>query len=163
MDSQNKNQHQIDDDLLPPGVWKLLQAPFKRDDVVFRDMQIDSSVGRGLCRPVIDEFALFDRFNTVLGPENWSLSFSHETENIYRCRLTIGTAHRDGMARAIDPLEACLSAVRKAMLLFGIGVGLHGPPDIYVERASGGQILNAEDILNDLASIGAIRSESTED
>lgn len=142
---------------IPLGVWSMLQAPFDQSDVQLDDVQVDSKNGRGLGRPVVDESALISRLNRILGPEGWSLEFSDEGAGTYHCRLHIGSAFRDGIAQGRSPLASCLQALRVAMRGFGIGVGLHGPPNIYVEKDAQGHISNFQEIISELADLGAVK------
>jgi len=142
---------------IPMGVWSMLQAPFDESDVELNDVQVDSKNGRGLGRPVVDESALISRLNRILGPEGWSLEFSDEGAGTYHCRLHIGSAFRDGIAQGTSPLASCVQALRVAMRSFGIGVGLHGPPNIYVETDDQGHISNLPQIISELEDLGAVK------
>ena len=142
---------------IPFTVWDALRGPFDRCDVRLLDVQTDPKHGRGLARPVVSEDALISRLNTVLGPEGWSVEFTTEGPETCRCRLYIGSAFRDAIAEGSGRLDTCLQALRLAAREFGIGIGLHGPPNIYVERGEEGRITNFDQIIDDLREVGAVR------
>ena len=142
---------------IPFTVWDVLRGPFDRCDVRLVDVQMDAKYGRGLARPVVSEDALISRLNTVLGPEGWSVEFTTEGPEVCRCRLYIGSAFRDAIAEGTGRLDTCLMALRLAAREFGIGIGLHGPPNIYVERGEDGGIANFDEIIDDLRKEGTVR------
>lgn len=141
---------------IPLGVWSVLQAPFDASDVVFREIKSDDK-GRGVCRPKLRDGALVSRLNRALGPEAWSLEFSCEESRVYRCRLHIGNSFRDGIARNDEPIRACMDALLIAMYAYGIGVGLHGPIDLFIEREVDTRVKNTDELLADLRDMGTIR------
>ena len=142
---------------IPLTVWDVLRGPFDRSDVRLIDVQVDPKHGRGLARPVASEDALITRLNTVLGPEGWSVEYSTEGPEACRCRLYIGSAFRDAIAEGTGRLDTCLQALRLAAREFGIGVGLHGPPNIYIEKDENGNVTNFDQIIEDLREVGTVR------
>lgn len=142
---------------LPPELWSTLRGPFDPSDVRLINIRTDTKYGRGLAQPVVKESALIHRLNETLGPEGWSVEFHREGSQEYRCRLHIGSAFRDAIAEEGEHLDSCLQALRLAARQFGIAAGLHGPPDIYVEKDEDGNIKNFDQIIEELRDAGAVK------
>lgn len=140
-----------------PEVWSALQSPFDPSAVKLVDLQLDTKYKRGLARPVVSESALLRRLNGILGPEGWSVEFTPEGPETCRCRLHVGSAFRDAIAEGTGRLDTCLQAFRLAAREFGIAAGLHGPPNIYVEKDENDNITNFDQIIEDLREAGAVR------
>lgn len=118
----------------------ILTAPILPNEVEWR-IQSQTSTGKLIVVPYINNRCVMTRFDAAFGPENWTSEF-REITNGFICRLTViikdtnRIVHReDGASKTnIEPEKGGISdAMKRAAVQFGLGRCLYDYPRVFIE------------------------------
>ena len=115
-----------------------LTAPILPNEVEWRT-QSQTSTGKLIVVPYINNRCVMTRFDAAFGPENWTSEF-REIANGFLCRLTVTINDRtiyreDGASKTnIEPEKGGISdAMKRAAVQFGLGRCLYDYPRVFIE------------------------------
>ena len=117
-----------------------LTSPILPNEVEWR-VQSQTSTGKLIVVPYINNRCVMTRFDAAFGPENWTSEF-REIANGFICRLTViikdtnRIVHReDGASKTnIEPEKGGISdAMKRAAVQFGLGRCLYDYPRVFIE------------------------------
>ena len=115
-----------------------LTAPILPNEVEWR-IQSQTSTGKLIVVPYINNRCVMTRFDAAFGPENWTSEF-REIANGFICRLTVTINDRevyreDGASKTnIEPEKGGISdAMKRAAVQFGLGRCLYDYPRVFIE------------------------------
>lgn len=115
-----------------------LTAPILPNEIEWR-VQSQTSTGKLIVVPYINNRCVMHRFDAVFGPENWTSEF-REISNGFLCRLTVTINDRtiyreDGASKTnIEPEKGGISdAMKRAAVQFGLGRCLYDYPRVFIE------------------------------
>ena len=117
-----------------------LTAPILPNEIEWR-VQSQTSTGKLIVVPYINNRCVMHRFDAAFGPENWTSEF-REISNGFLCRLTViikdinRIVHReDGASKTnIEPEKGGISdAMKRAAVQFGLGRCLYDYPRVMIE------------------------------
>jgi hypothetical protein len=119
-------------------VVEQLKAPFLARDLKFKPQAVSKDGGRALAFPHIDARSVADRLDGVVGPQNWSDSYSiiPGSHVAVLCRLTVLGVTKEGIGEAL-PSErqgeelykaAESDSLKRAAVKFGVGRYLYALP-----------------------------------
>jgi hypothetical protein len=115
-----------------------LTAPILPNEVEWR-IQSQTSTGKLIVVPYINNRCVMTRFDAAFGPENWTSEF-REIANGFLCRLTVTINDRtiyreDGASKTnIEPEKGGISdAMKRAAVQFGLGRCLYDYPRVFIE------------------------------
>jgi hypothetical protein len=117
-----------------------LTAPILPNEIEWR-VQSQTSTGKLIVVPYINNRCVMHRFDAAFGPENWTSEF-REIANGFICRLTViikdtnRIVHReDGASKTnIEPEKGGISdAMKRAAVQFGLGRCLYDYPRVFIE------------------------------
>ena len=116
-----------------------LTAPILPNEIEWR-VQSQTSTGKLIVVPYINNRCVMHRFDAAFGPENWTSEF-REISNGFICRLTVlwnedRTIYReDGASKTnIEPEKGGISdAMKRAAVQFGLGRCLYDYPRVFIE------------------------------
>lgn len=118
----------------------ILTAPILPNEIEWR-VQSQTSTGKLIVVPYINNRCVMHRFDAAFGPENWTSEF-REIANGFICRLTViikdtnRIVHReDGASKTnIEPEKGGISdAMKRAAVQFGLGRCLYDYPRVFIE------------------------------
>lgn len=117
-----------------------LTAPILPNEIEWR-VQSQTSTGKLIVVPYINNRCVMHRFDAAFGAENWTSEF-REIANGFICRLTViikdtnRIVHReDGASKTnIEPEKGGISdAMKRAAVQFGLGRCLYDYPRVFIE------------------------------
>ncbi len=115
-----------------------LTAPILPNEIEWR-VQSQTSTGKLIVVPYINNRCVMHRFDAAFGAENWTSEF-REIANGFLCRLTVTINDRqvyreDGASKTnIEPEKGGISdAMKRAAVQFGLGRCLYDYPRVMVE------------------------------
>jgi len=115
-----------------------LTAPILPNEVEWR-VQSQTSTGKLIVVPYINNRCVMTRFDAAFGAENWTSEF-REIANGFICRLTVTINDRevyreDGASKTnIEPEKGGISdAMKRAAVQFGLGRCLYDYPRVFIE------------------------------
>jgi len=115
-----------------------LTAPILPNEIEWR-VQSQTSTGKLIVVPYINNRCVMHRFDAAFGPENWTSEF-REIANGFLCRLTVTINKRevyreDGASKTnIEPEKGGISdAMKRAAVQFGLGRCLYDYPRVMIE------------------------------
>lgn len=117
-----------------------LTAPILPNEIEWR-VQSQTSTGKLIVVPYINNRCVMHRFDAAFGAENWTSEF-REITNGFICRLTViikdtnRIVHReDGASKTnIEPEKGGISdAMKRAAVQFGLGRCLYDYPRVFIE------------------------------
>jgi hypothetical protein len=115
-----------------------LTAPILPNEVEWR-IQSQTSTGKLIVVPYINNRCVMTRFDAAFGAENWTSEF-REISNGFLCRLTVTINKRevyreDGASKTnIEPEKGGISdAMKRAAVQFGLGRCLYDYPRVMIE------------------------------
>ena len=115
-----------------------LTAPILPNEIEWR-VQSQTSTGKLIVVPYINNRCVMHRFDAAFGPENWTSEF-REIANGFLCRLTVTINDRevyreDGASKTnIEPEKGGISdAMKRAAVQFGLGRCLYDYPRVFIE------------------------------
>jgi len=115
-----------------------LTAPILPNEIEWR-VQSQTSTGKLIVVPYINNRCVMHRFDAAFGAENWTSEFK-EITNGFLCRLTVTINDRqvyreDGASKTnIEPEKGGISdAMKRAAVQFGLGRCLYDYPRVMVE------------------------------
>lgn len=117
-----------------------LTAPILPNEIEWR-VQSQTSTGKLIVVPYINNRCVMHRFDAAFGAENWTSEF-REISNGFLCRLTViikdtnRIVHReDGASKTnIEPEKGGISdAMKRAAVQFGLGRCLYDYPRVFIE------------------------------
>jgi hypothetical protein len=117
-----------------------LTAPILPNEIEWR-VQSQTSTGKLIVVPYINNRCVMHRFDAAFGAENWTSEF-REISNGFICRLTViikdsnRIVHReDGASKTnIEPEKGGISdAMKRAAVQFGLGRCLYDYPRVFIE------------------------------
>ena len=115
-----------------------LTAPILPNEVEWR-VQSQTSTGKLIVVPYINNRCVMTRFDAAFGAENWTSEF-REISNGFLCRLTVTINDRevyreDGASKTnIEPEKGGISdAMKRAAVQFGLGRCLYDYPRVFIE------------------------------
>ena len=115
-----------------------LTAPILPNEVEWR-VQSQTSTGKLIVIPYINNRCVMTRFDAAFGAENWTSEF-REIANGFICRLTVTINDRevyreDGASKTnIEPEKGGISdAMKRAAVQFGLGRCLYDYPRVFIE------------------------------
>lgn len=115
-----------------------LTAPILPNEVEWR-IQSQTSTGKLIVVPYINNRCVMTRFDAAFGAENWTSEF-REISNGFICRLTVTINDRevyreDGASKTnIEPEKGGISdAMKRAAVQFGLGRCLYDYPRVFIE------------------------------
>lgn len=115
-----------------------LTAPILPNEIEWR-VQSQTSTGKLIVVPYINNRCVMHRFDAAFGPENWTSEF-REISNGFLCRLTVTINDRtiyreDGASKTnIEPEKGGISdAMKRAAVQFGLGRCLYDYPRVFIE------------------------------
>jgi hypothetical protein len=116
----------------------ILTAPIQSNEIEWR-VQQQTSTGKLIIVPYINNRCVMQRFDAAFGPTNWTSEF-REIGNGFICRLTVTvdkkTIYReDGASKTnIEPEKGGISdAMKRAAVQFGLGRCLYDYPKVMIE------------------------------
>ena len=118
----------------------ILTAPILPNEIEWR-VQSQTSTGKLIVVPYINNRCVMHRFDAAFGAENWTSEF-REISNGFICRLTViikdtnRIVHReDGASKTnIEPEKGGISdAMKRAAVQFGLGRCLYDYPRVFIE------------------------------
>lgn len=118
----------------------ILTAPILPNEIEWR-VQSQTSTGKLIVVPYINNRCVMHRFDAAFGAENWTSEF-REISNGFLCRLTViikdinRIVHReDGASKTnIEPEKGGISdAMKRAAVQFGLGRCLYDYPRVMIE------------------------------
>lgn len=116
----------------------ILTAPILPNEIEWR-VQSQTSSGKLIVVPYINNRCVMHRFDAAFGPENWTSEF-REIANGFICRLTVTINDRevyreDGASKTnIEPEKGGISdAMKRAAVQFGLGRCLYDYPRVFIE------------------------------
>jgi hypothetical protein len=116
----------------------VLTAPILPSEIEWR-VQSQTSTGKLLVVPYINNRCVMARFDAAFGPTNWTSEF-REIGNGFICRLTVTVDKRtifreDGASKTnIEPEKGGISdAMKRAAVQFGLGRCLYDYPKVMIE------------------------------
>jgi hypothetical protein len=116
----------------------ILTAPILPNEVEWR-IQSQTSTGKLIVVPYINNRCVMTRFDAAFGAENWTSEF-REISNGFLCRLTVTINKRevyreDGASKTnIEPEKGGISdAMKRAAVQFGLGRCLYDYPRVMIE------------------------------
>lgn len=116
----------------------ILTAPILSNEVEWR-VQSQTSTGKLIVVPYINNRCVMTRFDAAFGAENWTSEF-REISNGFLCRLTVTINKRevyreDGASKTnIEPEKGGISdAMKRAAVQFGLGRCLYDYPRVFIE------------------------------
>lgn len=116
----------------------ILTAPILPNEIEWR-VQSQTSTGKLIVVPYINNRCVMHRFDAAFGPENWTSEF-REIANGFLCRLTVTVNDRtiyreDGASKTnIEPEKGGISdAMKRAAVQFGLGRCLYDYPRVMIE------------------------------
>jgi hypothetical protein len=115
-----------------------LTAPILPNEIEWR-VQSQTSTGKLIVVPYINNRCVMHRFDAAFGAENWTSEF-REIANGFLCRLTVTINDRtiyreDGASKTnIEPEKGGISdAMKRAAVQFGLGRCLYDYPRVFIE------------------------------
>lgn len=115
-----------------------LTAPILPNEIEWR-VQSQTSTGKLIVVPYINNRCVMHRFDAAFGAENWMSEF-REISNGFLCRLTVTINKRevyreDGASKTnIEPEKGGISdAMKRAAVQFGLGRCLYDYPRVMIE------------------------------
>ena len=115
-----------------------LTAPILPNEIEWR-VQSQTSTGKLIVVPYINNRCVMHRFDAAFGAENWTSEF-REIGNGFLCRLTVTINDRevyreDGASKTnIEPEKGGISdAMKRAAVQFGLGRCLYDYPKVFIE------------------------------
>lgn len=115
-----------------------LTAPILPNEIEWR-VQSQTSTGKLIVVPYINNRCVMHRFDAAFGAENWTSEF-REITNGFICRLTVTINDRtiyreDGASKTnIEPEKGGISdAMKRAAVQFGLGRCLYDYPRVFIE------------------------------
>ena len=115
-----------------------LTAPILPNEIEWR-VQSQTSTGKLIVVPYINNRCVMHRFDAAFGAENWTSEF-REISNGFLCRLTVTINDRtiyreDGASKTnIEPEKGGISdAMKRAAVQFGLGRCLYDYPRVFIE------------------------------
>lgn len=115
-----------------------LTAPILPNEIEWR-VQSQTSTGKLIVVPYINNRCVMHRFDAAFGPENWTSEF-REIANGFICRLTVTINDRtiyreDGASKTnIEPEKGGISdAMKRTAVQFGLGRCLYDYPRVFIE------------------------------
>lgn len=115
-----------------------LTAPILPNEIEWR-VQSQTSTGKLIVVPYINNRCVMHRFDAAFGAENWTSEFK-EISNGFLCRLTVTVNKRevyreDGASKTnIEPEKGGISdAMKRAAVQFGLGRCLYDYPRVFIE------------------------------
>ena len=115
-----------------------LTAPILPNEIEWR-VQSQTSTGKLIVVPYINNRCVMHRFDAAFGAENWTSEF-REIGNGFLCRLTVTINDRevyreDGASKTnIEPEKGGISdAMKRAAVQFGLGRCLYDYPRVFIE------------------------------
>ena len=115
-----------------------LTAPILPNEIEWR-VQSQTSTGKLIVVPYINNRCVMHRFDAAFGAENWTSEF-REIANGFLCRLTVTINDRqvyreDGASKTnIEPEKGGISdAMKRAAVQFGLGRCLYDYPRVMIE------------------------------
>jgi hypothetical protein len=115
-----------------------LTAPILPNEVEWR-IQSQTSTGKLIVVPYINNRCVMTRFDAAFGADNWTSEF-REIANGFLCRLTVSINDRqvyreDGASKTnIEPEKGGISdAMKRAAVQFGLGRCLYDYPRVFIE------------------------------
>lgn len=115
-----------------------LTAPILPNEIEWR-VQSQTSTGKLIVVPYINNRCVMHRFDAAFGAENWTSEF-REISNGFLCRLTVTINKRevyreDGASKTnIEPEKGGISdAMKRAAVQFGLGRCLYDYPRVFIE------------------------------
>ena len=115
-----------------------LTAPILPNEIEWR-VQSQTSTGKLIVVPYINNRCVMHRFDAAFGAENWTSEF-REISNGFLCRLTVTVNKRevyreDGASKTnIEPEKGGISdAMKRAAVQFGLGRCLYDYPRVFIE------------------------------
>lgn len=115
-----------------------LTAPILPNEIEWR-VQSQTSTGKLIVVPYINNRCVMHRFDAAFGAENWTSEFK-EISNGFLCRLTVTINKRevyreDGASKTnIEPEKGGISdAMKRAAVQFGLGRCLYDYPRVFIE------------------------------
>lgn len=115
-----------------------LTAPILPNEIEWR-VQSQTSTGKLIVVPYINNRCVMHRFDAAFGAENWTSEF-REIANGFICRLTVSINDRtiyreDGASKTnIEPEKGGISdAMKRAAVQFGLGRCLYDYPRVFIE------------------------------
>jgi hypothetical protein len=116
----------------------ILTAPILPNEVEWR-IQSQTSTGKLIVVPYINNRCVMTRFDAAFGADNWTSEF-REIANGFLCRLTVSINDRqvyreDGASKTnIEPEKGGISdAMKRAAVQFGLGRCLYDYPRVFIE------------------------------
>ena len=116
----------------------ILTAPILPNEIEWR-IQSQTSTGKLIVVPYINNRCVMHRFDASFGAENWTSEF-REISNGFLCRLTVTINDRtiyreDGASKTnIEPEKGGISdAMKRAAVQFGLGRCLYDYPRVMIE------------------------------
>lgn len=116
----------------------ILTAPILPNEIEWR-VQSQTSTGKLIVVPYINNRCVMHRFDAAFGAENWTSEF-REISNGFICRLTVSINDRtiyreDGASKTnIEPEKGGISdAMKRAAVQFGLGRCLYDYPRVMIE------------------------------
>lgn len=116
----------------------ILTAPILPNEIEWR-VQSQTSTGKLIVVPYINNRCVMHRFDAAFGAENWTSEF-REISNGFLCRLTVTINDRtiyreDGASKTnIEPEKGGISdAMKRAAVQFGLGRCLYDYPRVFIE------------------------------
>ena len=116
----------------------ILTAPILPNEIEWR-VQSQTSTGKLIVVPYINNRCVMHRFDAAFGAENWTSEF-REIANGFLCRLTVTINKRevyreDGASKTnIEPEKGGISdAMKRAAVQFGLGRCLYDYPRVMIE------------------------------
>lgn len=115
-----------------------LTAPILPNEIEWR-VQSQTSTGKLIVVPYINNRCVMHRFDAAFGAENWTSEF-REISNGFLCRLTVTinkleVYREDGASKTnIEPEKGGISdAMKRAAVQFGLGRCLYDYPRVFIE------------------------------
>ncbi|NBW37923.1 MAG: DNA repair protein Rad52 [Cytophagia bacterium] len=116
----------------------ILTAPIQPNEIEWR-VQQQTSTGKLIIVPYINNRCVMQRFDAAFGPTNWTSEF-REIGNGFICRLTVTidgwkVYREDGASKTnIEPEKGGISdAMKRAAVQFGLGRCLYDYPKVMIE------------------------------
>lgn len=116
----------------------ILTAPILPSEIEWR-VQSQTSTGKLLVVPYINNRCVMARFDAAFGPTNWTSEF-REIGNGFICRLSVTVDKRtifreDGASKTnIEPEKGGISdAMKRAAVQFGLGRCLYDYPKVMIQ------------------------------
>ena len=117
---------------------EILTSPILPNEIEWR-VQSQTSTGKLIVVPYINNRCVMHRFDAAFGAENWTSEF-REISNGFLCRLTVTINDRtiyreDGASKTnIEPEKGGISdAMKRAAVQFGLGRCLYDYPRVFIE------------------------------